>query len=159
MSTPKKTRRGGKRKQPLHNTPPSGVTEKKTKGLSAEDEGEVCIVCDRTILEPSESIDGEDAVFCEGICQGWLHCACAGLSHLAFDNLNGSIPYLCSHCTFTLQYKEICDLKETVKALTNKIAELEGTQQSQPGSINDTPPVAMAPIVTNSRTKPTVSNQ
>ena len=159
MSTPKETRRGGKRKQPLHNTPPSGVAEKKTKGLSAEGEGEVCIVCDRIILEPSDSTEGEDAVFCEGNCQGWLHRTCAGLSRPAFDNLNESTPYLCSFCTFTLQYKEICDLKETVKTLTDKIAELEGTQQPQPGSINETPSVAVAPIATSSRTQPTASNQ
>ena len=68
MSTPKKSRRGGKRKQPLHNTPPSGVAEKKMNGSRAEDEGEVCIVCDRIILDPSDSMEGEDAVFCEGNC-------------------------------------------------------------------------------------------
>jgi len=72
-----------------------------------------------------------------------------------------SQPLIYVHFTFTLQYKEICDLKETVKTLTDKIAELEGTQQSQPaaGSISETPPVAMAPIATSSRTKPTASNQ
>jgi len=34
-----------------------------------------------------------------------------------------------------------------VKTLTDKIAELEGTQQPQPCSINETPPVAVAPTV------------
>jgi len=159
MSTPKKTRRGGKRKQPLYNTPPSGVAEKKTKGSSAEGEGEVCIVCDHVVLEPSDSTEGEDAVFYEGNCQGWLHHTCAGLSRPAFDNLNESTPYLCSFCTFTLQYKEICDLNETMKTLTDKIVELEGTQQPQPCSINETPPVAVAPIATSSRTQPTASNE
>ena len=32
---------------------------------------------------------GEEAVFCKGSCQGWLHkkCHCAGLTHPAFDRL------------------------------------------------------------------------
>ena len=72
-------------------------------------------------------------MFCEGNCQGWLHRACAGLTHLAFDNLNESIPYLCSHCTFTKQYSEICKLKETVKVLTSKVPKLEGSQTPSSG--------------------------
>jgi len=65
MSTPTKTRSA----KELHNTPPSNVTEKNAKGLNPEeDEYKVCIVCDRIILEPSESIKGGDAVFCKGDC-------------------------------------------------------------------------------------------
>ena len=87
MSTPKHTRRTTKRKQPVHNTPPSGVAGKKTKGtLEEDDKCEVCIVCDCTILEASESTEGQDAVFCEGDCQGWIHRMCAGFSRPAFNN-------------------------------------------------------------------------
>ena len=147
MSTPKHTRRTTKRKQPVHNTPPSGVAGKKTKGTLEEDNKcEVCIVCDCSILEASESTEGQDAVFCEGDCQGWIHRMCAGLSRPAFDNLNESTPYLCSFCTCTKQYKEICDLKETVKSLSNKLAKLEGAQEPLPAPINETtPPVPTKP--------------
>ena len=54
-----------------------------------------------------------------------METACASLTHPAFDNLNESIPYLCSHCTFTKQYNKICELKETIKVLTSKVAKLE----------------------------------
>ena len=147
MSTPKHTRRTTKWKQPVHNTPPSGVAGKKTKGTLEEDKCAVCIVCDCTILEASESTEGQDAVFCEGDCQGWIHHMCAGLSCPAFDNLNESTPYLCSFCTCTKQYKEICDLKETVKTLSNKLANLEGAQEPLPAPINETtPPVPKSPV-------------
>ena len=147
MSTPKHTRRTTKRKQPVHNTPPSGVAGKKTKGtLEEDDKCEICIVCGCTILEASESTEGQDAVFCEEDCQGWIHRMCAGLSRPAFDNLNESTPYLCSFCTCTKQYKEICDLKETVKTLSNILAKLEGAQEPLPAPINETtPPVPTKP--------------
>ena len=51
-----------------------------------------------------------------------------GLTRPAFDNLSESIPYLCSYCTYTKQYKEICTLKDTIKKLSDKLAEREGTQ-------------------------------
>ena len=47
----------------MHNTPPSSSAGKKTKGLIPEEDRncEVCIVCDCSILEPSESTEGQDA--------------------------------------------------------------------------------------------------
>ena len=133
MSTPnqraKASSRNPKRKQPMHNTPPSNAVEKKTKSATniedVQNDSEVCLVCNRVIVEPSETTEGQEAVFCEGNCQGWLHRACAGLTRPAFDNLSESMPYLCSHCTFTKQYNEICELKETVKLLASKVAKLE----------------------------------
>ena len=51
-----------------------------------------------------------------------------------------------SLCTCTKQYKEICDLKETVKTLSNKLAKLEGAQEPLPAPINETtPPVPTKP--------------
>ena len=141
MSTPnqraKASSRNPKRKQPMHNTPPSNAVEKKTKSATnieedVRNDSEVCLVCDCVIVEPSETTEGQEAVFCEGNCQGWLHRACAGLTRPAFDNLDESMPYLCSHCTFTKQYNEICELKETVKVLTSKVAKLEGSQTPSP---------------------------
>ena len=108
-----------------------------------------------SILEPSESTEGQDAVFCEGDRQGWVHRICAGLSRPAFDNLDESTPYLCSFCTFTKQYKEICDLKETVRTLSNKIAELEGVQKPLPASMNET----SQPVSTESSTQPISINR
>ena len=44
-----------------------------------------CLVCEEPILESGEHCEVNEAVFCEGSCQGWLHRKCAGLTHLAFD--------------------------------------------------------------------------
>jgi len=120
-----------KRKQQIHNTPPSSTAEKKTKSaINIEEvQCEVCLVCDCVIVEASKATEDQDAVFCEGDCQGWIHRVCAGLTRPAFENLSESIPYLCSCCTFTKQSKEICNLKETVKALTIKKAKLNGAKE------------------------------
>jgi len=139
-----------KRKQPIHNTPPSSTTVKKTKSATniEEVQCEVCLVCDCAIVEASETTEGQDAVFCEGDCQWWIHRVCAGLTRLAFENLSESIPYLCSYCTFTNQSTEICNLKETVKALIIKIAELEGAKEpslSSQAQSGGTPPALTEP--------------
>ena len=49
-----------------------------------------CLICDEPILEQSENCVGDDAVFCEGSCQGWLHRKCAGVTRPAFDKLGES---------------------------------------------------------------------
>ena len=106
MTTPRQP----KRKQPIHNTPPSIVTEKKQKSVTDTEKDvqcEVCLVCDQIIVEADETTEGQDAVFCEGDCQGWIHRVCAGLTRSAFENLSESVPYLCLYCSFTKQSNEI----------------------------------------------------
>ena len=130
MSTPKVPRQ--KRKKPVHNTPPSNDDGKKTKNTSDSVNGEeiLCLVCDQIIVEASEDAEGHEAVFCEGECQGWIHRQCAGLTHPAFNSLSESIPYLCSYCICTRQYKEICSLRNQVKDLTNRLAKFEESQNT-----------------------------
>jgi len=148
INTPKQPARTTKQKQPVYNTPPSSTSEKKTKSVSNTEEDskyEVCLDCDCDILESGEANEGQDAIFCEENCQGWIHRICAALTNPAFENLSESVPYLCSYCTFTKQSKEICNLIETVKLLTNKVAELEGAKGPLPdlqsGSVSPAPAV------------------
>ena len=42
---------------------------------------------------------------------------------------------MCLHCIFTKQYKEICTLKDTIQKLSNKLAELEGTQTTSQAKV------------------------
>ena len=120
------------------------------KSQSSQEQNEICLVYECATLDSDENTEGHDAVFCEGDCQGWIHRTCAGLTRPAFDNLSESTPYLCSYCTFTKQYKEICELKETVKKLTSKITELEGAQELSLSPQNETlPPVATKSRATN----------
>ena len=56
-----------------------------------------CSVCEDAILESSNTQDGQDAVFCEGSCQGWMHRGCAGLTKAAFTRVSSPrIPSLIS---------------------------------------------------------------
>jgi len=103
---------------------------KKIKNTPDDANGEeiLCHVYDQAIIEASDEAEGHEAVFCEGECQGWIHRHCAGLTRPAFNSLSASIPYLCSYCTCTRQYKEICSLKDTIEDLTNRLAKFEKPQ-------------------------------
>jgi len=97
----------------------------------------LCLVCDQAIIEASDDVEGHEAVYCEGECQGWIHRDCAGLTRPAFNSLSESIPFLCSYCTCARQYKEICSLKDTIEDLTNRLAILEKPQN--PTQITEVP--------------------
>ena len=47
---------------------------------------QVCPICESkfNIVDDDESNEGEDAIFCEGECQIWLHRKCVGLMKNAF---------------------------------------------------------------------------
>ena len=46
-----------------------------------------CPICEDSIADPSNKSDGDNSVFCEGSCNTWFHCRCAGLSTQAFKKL------------------------------------------------------------------------
>ena len=81
-----------RQEKPNHTTPPKDA-DKRAK----ENPPSVCLVCDVVINEDGDDVTGDDAVFCEGICDTWMHRKCVGMS--VFDNLGGSNnPYLCPTC-------------------------------------------------------------
>ena len=45
----------------------SSQVGKKTKGNC------VCPVCDEIIKEPTKNKNGDEAIYCEGNCEAWLH--------------------------------------------------------------------------------------
>ena len=74
----------------------------------------ICSVCDKAVV-----IDGgrksQDSIFCEGLCQAWLHRCCAGLSSVRFAKLcNDSAPF---HCPICMSVKPSNDLVEANNAL------------------------------------------
>lgn len=82
-----------KRVRPSNNTPPT--VSKKSKDNSTQ---VLCVlaICESAIIDDDESNEGEDAIFCKGECQIWLHRKCVGLTKNAFTLLNKSKePYLC----------------------------------------------------------------
>ncbi len=39
----------------------------------------LCLVCEKVIKDKSAKSQGEDSIFCEGSCNGWIHRQCAGM--------------------------------------------------------------------------------
>ena len=42
----------------------------------------VCPIYVEVIVESTETTEGQDAIFCESLCNTWLHCKCVGISKL-----------------------------------------------------------------------------
>ena len=112
------------------NSPPKR-TPKNIKNSEAN-----CIVCKEPILEAGEHCKGDEAVFCEGDCQGWIHRKCAGVTRSAFDKLGETdAKYLCSQCMLASQNREISKLTDTIKNLNASIALLTKTITSLQSSV------------------------
>ena len=60
-----------------------------------------CLVCSKVIVNynPDKSIEGDDAMYYEGICNAWVHRTCVGLSKQSYEALaEDDTPYLCPYC-------------------------------------------------------------
>ena len=79
-----------------------------------------CAVCEEII------IDGNDStMLCEGLCDGWFHRHCAGLSVAHFDALSVSLdPFFCVGCSQASYKKELVDLTNTANSLQDEISQL-----------------------------------
>ena len=80
-----------------------------------------CAVCDAKI------VDGKDeAVFCEGLCQQWIHRYCAGVSKVHFERLAASAEtkYECAACFCESQTKRARLLEDAVALLQVEFTEL-----------------------------------
>ena len=65
----------------------------------------MCSVCERTILDGEP---GQESIYCEGECLGWIHRRCAALSKRAFQLATESEdPFLCHYCASHKQGSEI----------------------------------------------------
>ena len=71
------------------------------------------------------SHSGEEAIYCEGVCSGWLHRHCAGLSVSQFAHMStGTESFYCVYCTLQQQALEIKELKKTVQTLVSDMAKI-----------------------------------
>lgn len=87
----------------------------------------VCPICNESIVEGIKNKKGQDAIFCEGVCVTWLHHQCAGLSQLAFVELqNSTESFHCPHCQLKMYKLEINNLWQTVESLQASVEHLEG---------------------------------
>lgn len=118
MTTP-----GGRRKRgPANRSPPGDP--KKTK-----EDDEVCLICDVTIQDSDD--EPNEALYCEGDCQGWLHRKCVGMTKKLYLTLGQSEePYICPHCKLNAYQEEINNLKGTIKSLTDELTHLKSKEES-----------------------------
>ena len=96
--------------------------------MAAPAELNQCLICDKNIRDNKQ---GQESIFCEGKCQGWLHRTCACLSKKAFQAANVTTePFYCQYCRCHNQEKEIARLQATVTALQTELSELKSSQVS-----------------------------
>ena len=116
-----------KRGNPDHDTPPK-VSEKKNKK-----EDVICIICDSIVLEDNEDDEeqiGDEVIFCEDPCQGWLHRKCAGLSNTFFKKFTGTNRKFL--CVFRQLFEQVTLVEELREDVNNLKAKLAG---APPGSV------------------------
>ena len=143
-----------KRRLEMSSASPEGCKSKKSKKRCQKQRGDsgngssVCCVCDCVIVEDTNEKDGEDAIFCEGSCNSWLHRKCAGLSSETFQHLSDSNkPFLCVYCLLPNQAVQIAELKSTLAKLTSKLSIDSSDLPASPNTPSN-PPVDTAAVPT-----------
>ena len=111
------TRHGNLKKS---NAQPRELTTQSTKRELGH--SHKCPVCLDIIIDAKDGQKGQESVFCEGVCNGWIHRRCAGLSSAAFAVISSdSHPFYCPNCRLDRQSQEIADLKATIQQLTETV--------------------------------------
>lgn len=85
-----------------------------------------CVIC----LQPV--VDGKDeAVFCEGKCQRWLHRRCASIGQDLLASLSASDePFLCLICSYSSLQQKVTDLSDEVTRLKATLEDLPKLQET-----------------------------
>ena len=101
----------------------------KTSSDKSDKDSINCPICEESILNSSNSREGQDSVHCDGHCKIWIHRKCAGLSTKMFLSLREtSNPFLCLQCQL-LDYKsEIDNLKNDIASLKESAVMTSSTQ-------------------------------
>ena len=117
-------------------------------------------ICEEIVNEPCDSNNGDDSVLCNGLCDGWIHRRCAGLSVARFSQISTTEdPFFCPNCCAVQNKNEIDNLKLVLSALQLKFSQLKsklGTSEV----VNQEPPTQQ-PFRTTTRqplSSPDVSN-
>ena len=91
---------------------------------------ETCPIFVERIEEATDRNEGQEALFCEGKCQKWLHRWCAGVHKDSYAALSSShAPLLYPSCCFAEHRQLITSLIGTVESLKEEIRLLK---QSKP---------------------------
>ena len=74
---------------------------------ASQQELAICSICEKQVVDGSETEDGDDAVFCDGEYQCWLHRTCVCLPKSEFAKLKTEEPFYCPRCSSNMQMKII----------------------------------------------------
>ena len=93
-------------------------------------ERHVCPICATPIVDEGQDGCSQDALFCEGECQCWLHRWFAGVTRERYAVLSSTEdPFLCPSCTtarqqaaIASQQEDIARLREYVSSLTDEVS-------------------------------------
>ena len=103
--------------------------QKKESQFSEFSVEESCCICCHPI-----SIGKDEALFCSGACQKWLHRYCASVSECCYKAISDSSTlFICYGCYQECQQEHITELTNTVEDLNLEIARLR-VPFSSPGS-------------------------
>ena len=80
-----------------------------------------CPVCEKAVMDNGHK--SQDCTLCEGLCQAWLHCCCAGLSSVRFAQLCNDSELF--HCPSCMSVKLSNDLVEANNALAAMALEMD----------------------------------
>ena len=92
---------------------------------------ETCPICCEVIVDATEDAEGQEALFCEGACQKWLHRWCADVHKDSYAILTSSEePFVCPSCSLAEHCQLVKSLAETVECLKCEIQELKRSRVS-----------------------------
>lgn len=100
----------------------------------------ICPICEDQILEAKGKRKGQDAIFCDGTCQSWLHRGCAGLSHKAFEaQVNSKGKFYCPNCHLNVFEVIVADLKRELSLVKNALSTISShtDQEQESGTFSD----------------------
>ena len=92
----------------------------------------LCKICDEAIAEPDTKIKGDDSIFCNGECDGWIHRRCAGLSKAKFavyTSTDESVKFYCPTC-------RVSRLEASMSALQQELHELSASSKYLAAEVN-----------------------
>jgi len=120
-------------------TTPRGSKRNRTAFNSPCENATICPTCLDPIKDAAENREGQEAIYCEGTCDAWLHWQCAGLSQNLYKiDQDGDDPFYCPNCRLIIQEHQIKELKSTIESLHKEVSELK-SGIPQPTDVTDQP--------------------
>ena len=104
----------------------------------------ICPICAQPIIEETDSIQGQEAILCEGTCNSWYHRWCAGVTTLRYEALSHSEdPFHCPTCVLKLQQQSISELQSSLRALTVEVHDLRAVLAALQEPKEENNPIAL----------------